>query len=1531
MAEWNRSPGEQAAQLDSLFAQLRQQNGNSASSGPGSSMVNQLGSEPSPYFAQSQQQHHAYNQPFTSPPIHTQFGYTPHSRHSSAVLSPTGEIPQPQQRPMVSAGGGSSSNADRTASLLNLLKFSQPAPATTQISQSSPPHAIGREREVSQPLSSGRGAPDLLATLMGATHTKENQQPAPQILSPAHNTAVGSEAGANAPSTETQAYLLQLLNRPKPAQIDPKPHHESVKPSSSSTKSNSRHEVIDLTKALEDTSISKGPEQEPALSQAAPKSTLPIFTYVNPFEQLAASSPRNRTPKSATPVQSTSTTPAMQILKPPRHMGSGSSELKRKVDQDTVASSPAHKERKLHSTSSTPSPLPDGRSQIEALIGIGASGKGKGKETVAEALSEVGDQVDKEVEEAIARAEKDESDARAEANNAQVVIEKDIETMMDAKTDAEFELSAQIAALDIKKELEKAGNEHVLEEAVPAPVAEVVKELIDDAAEGRLADSWESADAEDSPFKEDELETDTRVYNFPLKPFISIILHPNGNELPEFRADSFMDIARVKKDFDQIDRTLVAASNNFIVFAMKNAGFRVIRQIDGRDDKLFTETKDRIFHVSLCNSATDATETMIGIGVSGTVYWAPASSSDGEPHIARTGAPSSEKFGFALPPFKAMGEESSGGVVKTRARKSCSHPEFFAVGRGKSIHIIWPSVITKQGYLKPGPERVVDIEKYLNHRSLKINTGKAGKDFAFSHDDTTVVSLDKAGKVKFWDVRTLTNNDRGTESRYPTPEQIQPVEINEPLMTLVTTPATEKSWPTSVLLIDKLRAYQKGGALRYLIVGQKQNHTLQLWDLALGKQVQELQLPHENESDAVCSVVFHPATGMIVVGHPTRNSIYLIHLSAPRYNIQKTISQAEFAERLAAGDASLPKPDATAVMSGIREYSFANKGVLRSLDIVADPITPDPLDPTLFELYAMHSKGVTCINIKQRDLGWNKEMKVMYPVNAEEQGMISVEALKPIPVDGEIPTGTPGAKTIASRGTIKEATPKESPRKGASSLAPIDLTRTPEAPGGGPSLARTAMKHDSPHTPMPNGGAESPAAIEKADKKKKKKQAAALARGNAENVVAQASTSPDMNNQAPPRVPSPPEIPKDDSGEQSASQNVAKKVPVAKTLGDSSSASGVVGGTASNIGLSQASIDAIINKMQTNVSSEVSNLITGSLDDLYRRFDDDKRTQAAVADAKQDAMLRLISSTLSDNVEKTLADIVSTNIKKSVLPVITDGTMKAVNDQLNTTLGSVLKSALPTQLQRALPEVIAKALTKPEVVKLMSESLAKSVAFRVEEHFAGLLKTHVTPAFTNLAVQTAQQAGLDIQRQAMEIIGRMENERRVESMKIDQLTRLVTGLSETVSTMAAAQSQFQEEILKVQQAAHVRQFESERSDAGGVRRMSSAASQGLMPSEHDDSLDRLISEVASLVNAGDIDAAFMRAIKEDRLNEVFERYFSQFDPAMIRGINPLMLLSVGVTLSSQFEGHLILERVAWVEATLLAYQASIENLVSDQT
>lgn len=1451
--------------LDSLFAQLRQQQSKPVNLDPSYSYYPNNNSN---YFGQPAQA------PGYQPPSVTSAVPTPpippnsQPHHGSDIMSPV-ETPAP--RPAVGAGA---SNGDRTSSLLNLLKFSQPSGASS--SQPAPigtPLLPSREPSgsyaVSDPLGhasgSSRGGSDLLAALMGSVQSKPVQHSSPSFTTSNRQAAFG--APAPPPSADTQAYLLQLLNQPKPSQSDDAPSLQSAKDFTPASKASPQEDVGELSQALEEASLENNMMGASAAEGIAffgnenPRGSATksgIFSYVNPFDQLAASSPRNRTPKLGSG-GSSSSVPAMQILKHPRH---DSPETKESI------SSPAHTRRKLDDVPqkepSPPTSSADGHNQIEALTAISASVSKENKETVHEALSEVGGQVNKEVQEAIARAE---SDLKITS------IEDDLRSMLEAKTEKEFQENAQIAAKSIKEELEKEENSNALD-GLPEPVAEAVKDIIDEAAHGHVADSWESADAEDSPTKDDEGKA-IRVYSFPMRPWISIAIKESEEPRPTFRDEAVMDIARLKKEFDQIDRTLVTASNSFIVYGMsKNGGVRIIRQDDGKDARLFTETHDRIFTVVISASGPDQKEAIIATGISGTVYWALIKDGEGD-HIEDSNP---EMHGFALPPIQTLENESPGGVLKTRARKSSSHPDFFAVGRGKFIHIIWPSVILKQSFLKHGMERIVDTDKYLASHSLKINTGKAGKDFAFSEDDTTIVSLDKAGRVKFWDIRSLTKADLWATQ----PEQ---VELKDPLITLTTTPASEKSWPTSVLLVDKLRPYQRGCALRYLIVGMKQNHTLQLWDLALQKPVQEIHLPHNKESDAVCSVVYHAATSIIVVGHPTRNSVYFLHLSAPKYNLPKAVTQAEFMAKIVSKDPLLPKPESTAVISGMREYSFANKGMLRSIDILQTPNSTAPAgEPqTQFELYAMHSRGVTCLNIKQADLGWTVNNKVIDEVDGLESGMIAIDTLKELPVTPapEVVEVTKEPATtfptrIVPRPAPKETAQKESPKKGNAGEA------------SAPKEEKVEKKESPVHvsaTPVTGAG-------------KKNRRKATATESSGPPATAQASKSIILD-------PS-----------SSARNGSLSRVNTATSMEAGSAP--------------QEMSDAALKSIETRISGEVKKLIDSSLSSLLSNIKDDRRTQNAVAEAKQDAMLRLVSATLSDNIEVTLDRIVSGSIEKSVLPLISDVTIQAVNEQLSAKLTTHMTQNLPKELQKALPDAISRALQQPQLLKLMSESLAKSVAFRVEEQFAHLLQNKVAPAFTNLAVQAAQKVAADVHRDASATIEEIYKQRQADSSKIEQLTQLVTGLTSTISSMAAAQTEFQAQFLRMQQQLAIdrREAAARHSEGHASRpaesRSSTALTAPVEKSAADIEYEAMMDSIVSTMDRGDYENAIIQWLQTRREQEFFQHYFSKFNPHFIRDLSPLLLLSLGATISLDFEDENLLDqRIAWMETILASFQLHV--------
>jgi hypothetical protein len=818
------------------------------------------------------------------------------------------------------------------------------------------------------------------------------------------------------------------------------------------------------------------------------------------------------------------------------------------------------------------------------------------------------------------------------------------------------------------------------------------------------------------------------VYNFPMKPFVSIQIKTKDNKTARpVRQENFMQIATLKKEFDQIDRGLVTASQTHIVYAQvatkkDNGGFRIIRQDSGTHKQIFRSSGERVFNVQLCSVDHDV-ETVLGTGVSGSIFWSSLAKSRGDLFADDD----VEAQGFVMPAVQTPEENTSGSPVKTRAKMSSRHPEYFAIARGKQIFIITPEKVKDDAYCS-SETRKVDSEKYFAEHTLKINTGKAGKDFCFSEDDTVIASLDKNGRFKFWDIRDLTTRACDlAESKH------EPVELKEPLWTL--NAATSGSKPdekpsvSSIMFLDKDRPVTKGCALRYVIIGFKQNHILQLWDLGLGKAVQEIRLPHEKDSDGICSLSYHPKTGIIAVGHPTRNSIYFIHLSAPKYNIP-TMPQAQYVTMLAQSDASLPKPDSTAIMSGLREFSFAKVGQLRSVDMLRVPVenagekgTPEE---TLFELYVMHSKGVVGVSIKREDLGWDAQSKMTNPKDAIKEGVIEVTDLvqraaseTPSTVDSA-PKQAPKQVTIKKAETAKAATPTK-----------VDIKKEPAAtPASAPANGIPRMSSpEPPSKPLPTVPTNPP-----------------LMTAESYTLAAQRSRSP---HKAMP------------AGESSSKATVA---PVSTAIDPAASFDG---------------IDSRIGKQ---------------FESLYQRLDADKRVNDAAAGARQDALLRLVSSTLTENVDASLTKIISARIEQDVVPALTEVTGKVVDRKIAEYLPRELNASVAAAMKATLSTTLQQALKDKEVQRVISDVTGTQVAAKVQQRVDEMLQQQLP----KMATQASQKMISDLESRLGQQQRAAEAQRQQDNAKIEELSNIVRTLSATMQDMAASQTAFQEQILKMQ-------------------------------------------------------------------------------------------------------------------------------------
>ncbi|KAL2808189.1 hypothetical protein BJX63DRAFT_436377 [Aspergillus granulosus] len=1352
----------------------------------------QPGYQPQPaYNGQSYTHPHlhqqAYRHPSVSSALHSPSPVNTPPRHGSDILSPN--VPTPGEGYPPQHHQPQPQNPDRSANLLNLLKFNQPPPASSPqhtapaaVEQPLPTHpsASGVE-DASRSHNRNISASDLVASLFG----KQNQVPA---TAPAGHTA-GAQAGTppaaegpSAPSSaeKPQDMLLRLLNRGQ----EPAFPAAQTPPSAVSQRNPFESEIPSSVTPSTQGVAEPSQVASPAPNGPSPPGAETMFSHVNPFEQLAAVS-RNRTPLSKSHDESR--------------------------DPETTTTQQADVTTTVETLPTSENTRPK-RAKSPVLAE-------EQKQAVANVVGKLVEQITRDVDESYEKM------MRENGSSAKAAPEESTKVTV---------VSATTAVQDANGEPEV--SKETVEET--AATSAKMKETSNGSGEP-LADSWESA--EESAAKDEERVVP--VHNFPLKPFITIVVKPYAAKLPDLRDDGIMDIARLKKDFDQLDRSLTSATPDYIVYALaKNGGMRIIRQDDGSDKQVFRSTRDRVFSVAVCTSQSTGgpsdDQAILGIGVSGAVYWVLISRGDKD--LFEQDALESESLIF--PPFPASDENTSGGQLKTRAKRSSRHPGFFAIGRGKNIYVISPQAAATPAYGVSGNNRTVNTEKFFKERALKISTGKAGKDFIFSDDDTVIASLDKTGRLRFWDIREAVNSPASG---------LNPAEIRVPLSTFVTGSPAEKSWPTSVLFMDKLRPYVKSMALRYVLVGLKQNHTLQLWDIGLGKAVQELKFPHENESDAICSVAYHPSSGILVVGHPTRNSIYFVHLSTPRYNLQP-MSQASFLKRASEKDPNLPKPESTACLSGIREISFASKGQLRSLDLL--PITKAAgEDSGLFELYVMHSRGVTCLNIKREDLGMGADQKAIRPINALEQGFIEVSALQTFPSYVSDEPSVNGDSVSTPVKAVPKELVKATPEPAAESST-----------GTAPSTLRT----QSPTKPAPKKkeeAADAPASVgtsEKPEKKKKKKGAAA-------SEPAKAKETPTVaTNAAQPVV------------EQS--EGLVKPVAAEPIIGDSPEA-----------------WNKHIETLQNGVISEFNKSLGRELEGLYTRFDEERRSWDAASATKQEQVLRLVSSTLSDNVEKNLTHVVNETIKSEVVPALSGIASAAVSKELNTVLSQQSGDIISRELRQSLPGAVTRALQQPDVMKVVTDAVLQKVEGQIKS-----LHDSLTPTLKTLALRTAEKVGNDLEK-------RVQAQRQSDAAKIDELTTLVRGLSDTVSAMAAAQTGLQNEVLRLNQA--LASFQGQEARQAPAQ---SAAAGSPVPLTDNRSPEQVeITEIAELMRDGRYEEGSIKWLQSEQQAYLFDSLFVRLDPAYLNTLSPIVALSVGVAVTSSLQTN-VKERLLWLEVVL---------------
>ena len=389
---------------------------------------------------------HGYQPPTVSSPVVDPQPSISAPHHASAVISPNVATPVNSQ-----PDAPSSSKEDRTTNLLNLLKFTQPTPSPlaapsaadsdTRDNMGSAASRSSRVQGESQAHGRALSASDLVASFLRKSSPASQTPPTASPVTGRGEVASTSQSsdGMTAPvtaPTNPQELLLQLLNRPKPTQGGKsRTASQDTTPIETHTAPRSRTQDSgegDLrTGSFQEKEQSPSPRvfgnenEGPSIfnPQQAEKSSQGIFTYVNPFEQLSASSPRNRTPRPASSKRESGMSPAlleregnkrfkMESASPT--LGRSASQLSsRAIDAESTVSSP------------TPAKLPDGRTPLMAMLGIGV--EKKDSESVAEALNEITMEADREANKALAEIQNLQGQGSAKNGENTRIIKEELE------------------------------------------------------------------------------------------------------------------------------------------------------------------------------------------------------------------------------------------------------------------------------------------------------------------------------------------------------------------------------------------------------------------------------------------------------------------------------------------------------------------------------------------------------------------------------------------------------------------------------------------------------------------------------------------------------------------------------------------------------------------------------------------------------------------------------------------------------------------------------------------------------------------------------------------------------------------------------------------------------------------------------------------------------------------------------------------------------------------------------------------------
>ncbi|KDQ60636.1 hypothetical protein JAAARDRAFT_31601 [Jaapia argillacea MUCL 33604] len=206
-------------------------------------------------------------------------------------------------------------------------------------------------------------------------------------------------------------------------------------------------------------------------------------------------------------------------------------------------------------------------------------------------------------------------------------------------------------------------------------------------------------------------------------------------------------------------------------------------------------------------------------------------------------------------------------------------------------------------------------------------------------------------------------------------------------------------------------------------------------------------------------------------------------------------------------------------------------------------------------------------------------------------------------------------------------------------------------------------------------------------------------------------------------------------------------------------------------------------KMEDNLHTRIGRLIGKELDKQHQRLEEVRVNEQAADFARQEKLLKLISTELTKNTTRVVEMAVKNEVQNSVLPSlenITKNEVKSmVNGQISKAVTDAVKQTLPTEIERIL--------LRPDVSNHFARNFSATVTPLIERQVKETASKTLIPAYAQQTSTLHQEIGREIHSEIMnlkkEVISWQSEAIRGQESVIRELEQSIRSLSEQVKLL----------------------------------------------------------------------------------------------------------------------------------------------------